>query len=565
MPQLPQILDENTQLARYSITRADLPDGQPEPFGTWKQNAVTPLIDGNNYFLNIETEMDRLIASTAAGRYFCMANWWLALVDIANDHPLPVGTGTSAATVNVSGITAFAMPSGTSMIDKLAAMAAAGVDVRVLGWVNPLLLKYGTVARAPQVTGIVTVNYSTIKSLQALRTRAGLARSAVANTLAHPMGAMHLKCIVCGDSASSSAYVSGLDPVPNRLDGMGHAAGNGWHDVGVKLKGPAVGDVFDTYRALWNEQIGHSNDTFAIDGAPVKIYADGTTAIAARTWTSESQEVHDGTVDVQVVRTLPQMNFASGSTDEVPVPWVVRAVVGSDFKRPPISFAPKGIFEFAAAIKRGIDTAERFIYIEDQGLTGFPIMDWINARLKARPALKVILVSSGDPADPPETRGFTNAAVTDHLLQGIAAYGNIAFYTRNDNTVTHSKVSIFDDMLAIIGSANCMRRSLYTDGELSLAICDSDRTENNAVVRFRARLWGEYAGLLNLEQWQPLTELNHAIRLWDAGWSFNDLPAARAPRVALRGVFARENLPVPVAAYTQTSYNQIDADSRLTY
>lgn len=566
MPTIPYIVSENQQLARYSISRADVATDQPAPYGTWKGNVVTPLIDGNNYFSNLENEMDLLTTSTAAGRYFYMANWWLALVDVALHHSVTIGTGKSASPVDVGGMTAFVLPSGTTMINKLAALKAAGVDVRVFGWMNPVLLKWGVVASKPEVTGIVNVNYSTVKSIQALRAKPGLDKSACLNTLAHPLGAMHLKMVVCGDSASSVAYVSGFDPVPNRLDAMGHAAGNGWHDIGIKLRGPAVGDVYDTFAALWNEQLLRSRETFSVDGADVASFVASTPTVAARAWTSDSQFVDDATVDVQVLRTLPQMNFATGSTDEIPIPWIARAIVGSDFKRPAISFAPKGVFEFAAALKRAIDSAERYIYIEDQALYGFPIMDWLNARIKQHAGLKIILMSSGDPADPPQTRGLTGPAINDHLLAGLVAHANIVYFSRTDGTCTHSKITLVDDMLAIVGSANCMRRSLYTDGELSLAICDANQTEQNAVVRLRARLWGEHAGKLNAEDWEPLTELNHAIRMWDAGWTYADLPAPRAARVGLSAVFAQQPIPiVGAAAYTATQYNQIDADSRLTY
>src|SRR5438552_3333279 len=53
----------------------------------------------------------------------------------------------------------------------------------------------------------------------------------------------------------------------------------------------------------------------------------------------------------------------------------------------------------------------------------------------------------------------------------------------------HAKTTLIDDKWAIIGSANCMRRSLYTDWEHSLAFIEG---ADNIVSGYRCKLWNEH-------------------------------------------------------------------------
>src|SRR5207237_9014566 len=109
----------------------------------------------------------------------------------------------------------------------------------------------------------------------------------------------------------------------------------------------------------------------------------------------------------------------------------------------------------------------------------------------------VILVHHSDPADGPGAMTFTNVAVNSHLAPLIPVPASqIAFYERTDKIVVHTKAWIVDDEFAIIGSANHLRRSLYTDGEISIGVADEAGAPTNFVVALRMRLWGEHCGLL---------------------------------------------------------------------
>jgi phosphatidylserine/phosphatidylglycerophosphate/cardiolipin synthase-like enzyme len=88
----------------------------------------------------------------------------------------------------------------------------------------------------------------------------------------------------------------------------------------------------------------------------------------------------------------------------------------------------------------------------------------------------------------------------------------------------HSKTTLVDDEWAVIGSANCMRRSLYTDGEHAIAFLD----ENGDAVRdYRKRLWAEHFGHAKPDDFH---DLQGALHAWDPGWGV----AGAAPPLPVR-------------------------------
>jgi hypothetical protein len=212
------------------------------------------------------------------------------------------------------------------------------------------------------------------------------------------------------------------------------------------------------------------------------------------------------------------MNFSFGETDRVPIGCIKRLVTG--FKQSKLSFAEDGIFEFRAAQRKAINAAQEYIYIEDQAFWNFEIADWINARLKAVPGLKVILLHMGDPLDPPSP---LVADMVDRMAAGVANPNERIAFCLATYTV-HSKVTIIDDKWASIGSSNCIRRSFYMEGEVSLSVLDE--VEPSFAAKLRKDLWGEHCGLTPGPACDPLLAMPAALGIWKAAWG--------APPVALR-------------------------------
>jgi phosphatidylserine/phosphatidylglycerophosphate/cardiolipin synthase-like enzyme len=165
-------------------------------------------------------------------------------------------------------------------------------------------------------------------------------------------------------------------------------------------------------------------------------------------------------------------------------------------KNRPLSYAPRGRFEIKTVWEKAIAGAEDYIYIEDQAFTSTEVFDWINARLKARPALKVMLVTGGaDPTAPAPGAQIVamSQAINNHLLKGLSTAditGRVGLYGYRRRFV-HTKSTVIDDAWAMIGSGNAMRRSLYTDFEHNVAFMDEAAA---AVPAFRRPLWKAHLG-----------------------------------------------------------------------
>ena len=121
-------------------------------------------------------------------------------------------------------------------------MSLHNTDVRALMWINPFLLKYQK--GAERAGGLTSYNISTILSAIALRANPSMAKKVCLNIIAHPLGAIHTKIIICGDDTFVHGYVSGIDLLNSRRDGHPHP--NHWHDAGVRVEGPAVKGIMST-------------------------------------------------------------------------------------------------------------------------------------------------------------------------------------------------------------------------------------------------------------------------------------------------------------------------------
>ncbi|WP_026239893.1 phospholipase D-like domain-containing protein [Parafrankia discariae] len=545
-------------------------------------NDVEAFIDGLAYFTAVENEIDRLIAGpVGAGFFYCTA-WWLGTVTTPATVRIrsvdkAIGKLAAAAGINLEteftrnlGQDEFKLPSGTPLRSKLAQLIGRRVDVRILAWTSPFAPKYKPVA---DLLGSLTdLNLHTILSVDSLRRIYAAAQNKILlNTCAHPLGAAHAKMIVCGGANRLAAFTGGLDAAPGRMRPVPWALASptrGWHDVAVRVQGPAAGAMYNFFRSLWNEQLKQPIDTFVIDDEPVPThFADSPPVPAA----PAPPAVVGPRQRVQVLRTVPQMNFSAAGPDRLGPSaaqrWLLTTAAG--FRRGPITFAPDGIFEFHVALRKAISQATRYIFIADQAFTSQEVMGWLNSRLIQQPGLKVILVHGADPADPPS--GLLNHAVNNFLLPHLPGAGG------NPNNVivcgwvgvtVHSKVVIIDDQWCAVGSANCMRRSHFTDIELSIAVLDED--EPGFAQRLRRDLWARYCGvplqgesiaISYDDELTALLDLNRALGIWKPAWG----SGAALPMAAhLLGSVQPYPLPMPVptVAYSEAAYDAQDIDSR---
>lgn len=484
----------------------------PPPAVTTHQGCqVIPHIHGRSYFAALKSRINALGTNGVANQFIYIAGWWL--------DP------------------AFSLDgaSGVRLVDLLIQKARAGVDVRVLGWVlAPEVLQSSLTQGARDAEGMLNLNRLTMEFINGLRAEPALANKACLNILSHPAGAVHLKMAIVGTPSQAVGFTGGLDFRGDRHN-------SNWHDVQAQVSGPALQGLYDTYRQMWNEIRGRPTVRLSASGMSCDSHRSGMPDLPAQTVTGAAGSLH-----VQSLRTLPRFRFSPsvslGSSLGLGLP-----------TNTPLSYAPNGLFEIKEAWQRGIGAAQKYIYIEDQGFWSREVFDWINAAVRANDQLRVVLLGGqADPNDRPSSlpEKLFRVAVNNHLIRGLnaAQLARVGLFSHEVKTI-HTKSTIVDDLWAIVGSANCMRRSLYTDFEHSVAYMDPD---SRLVAEYRRDLWGVHLG-------EGIPDLNTGLGRWFA------IPFRGAGPVGPTNI-VRLRLPLPATTLTvdeQAIYDQIsDPDSR---
>lgn len=538
-------------------------------------NRVEHLIDGENYFAALSDELS-FLQTAGAGRFFYFANWWAGLVET----PAAVGsvgptisawTGATPApnfTPFILGEGCGGPQTGTRLIDQLVTLANDhGVAVRSLIWMSPTVMNeiVGSFGPGNSLPGEIlwTGRAQSIRSAQTLRSRIGDG-CVVLNVLGHPLGAWHFKMVVCGDETGIRAYVGGMDLVCDKYSETTHPTGNRWHDIAVRIQGPAAIAIFETFRQIWDEQRGRRISRFLVNGSEVPSHYVDTPGIAPAPVSVDVSNM--GTQRVQVLRTYPKtsLNLPELSTANI-IERILLLATGQE----PLSFAPDGQFEFRMALRKAISAAETYVYIEDQSFVGREIMEWLNTRLIQVPNLKVIMLWGADPGDPKNPFIRVSMEILTAGLSPQEARNRVVFYEYKGVTV-HSKIFIIDDTWATVGSANCARRSLYLDAEIGVGVLDESSPA--FAKQFRKDLWAEHCGIKpGTPDSDALLPLEPALGIWESSWA-----SALLPGVTLKTELDKKFIPFEYAAtpgpgqwetgfgrgFTTVEYDLGDGDSR---
>lgn len=532
---------------------------------------TTHFIDGTNYFAAIKGEIATLLAG-GTDRFFYSNSWSLGTSPTPGVVEIAEGTFTSAWKDDAAAAAGAEIPfqledaSGGPFHpfqDDIKAMSDGGVDVRFLVWASPFLVNLEEAGR--QIEQYWAINVHSLRSILDLRQISSMYNKIVANTLGHTVSAMHLKTVICGDSTSFRAYVTGIDFAQSRNSHPIHidprlGQGNYWHDVAIKVEGSAANGVYHCFEQLWNEQVQRSPKTFKAFGDEIKSHVDDTPLVDPR----ETGPVAGGTAHTQILRTLPTMNFSTFATDRAPISCIKRIISG--FKQDKLAFAKDGVFEFRAAQRKAVNAAAQYIYIEDQATENLELASWINMRMKAVPELKVILLHGGDPLDPPSEE---TPDMMDRLVDGLVTPEERIVFVQAP-FVIHAKLTIIDDLWASIGSSNCWRRSFYMDGEINVSVLDE--TDPPFAARLRKDLWGEHCRVMPGPDCDPLLPLNDALGIWRASWGSPPSGFSLRSDFAIKTVpFVFEPSPSPEAfpprkpSLSQDQRDMQDGDSRLEY
>ncbi len=312
-----------------------------------------------------------------------------------------------------------------------------------------------------------------------------------------PVGTHHQKILLIMHAGKLTAFVGGMDMNGDRINAV-QERHDPQHDVHCRIRGPASNDVLQIFLDRW-----HDFMALPVPKNPPESMVS--------VWRTEIDRMHPLRGDAAPVQ-------PSCGTHAVQIARTFGQIVTNPYR-----FAPMGERSIAELIHTGIRQARRFIYIEDQYLVNLEVAGWLSLALSHIERL-IILVP------PPEYT--TPGSYVDTREQFIgklraAAPDKVEVYCLNKTSDTcgiyvHAKTWIFDDKLAVIGSANCNNRGLRHDSEVSAGIYDPS---SNACLtytlahRLRMRLWAHHLGLAEAELADGVASAVH--------WKYSDLPGTR--------------------------------------
>ena len=353
----------------------------------------------------------------------------------------------------------------------------------------------------------------------------------------------HQKEVFTGrsDFQNSRAYVGGMDLAVDRWDDRNHNAANvegrnfGWHDIQVVVQGKAILQLWANFAERWDDRRREKEQQKkeVLPPCPVPKWA--------KTWASSPAT---GNKHVQVLRTV-----APASKKE------------RERKR----FMEDGERTVLCALKKAIEKAKCYIYIEEQFLWDCELADFISSQMKANSDLHLIIVMTAGCELPARLKGYAFHLRSEFFrkVMGLGETSGIVFgdkpqvypyglYQRRidggKEIYVHSKLIIIDDRYVAIGSANVDARSLHIETELTLGIVDGDTDPSGRlggkqaiICKFardlRDRLWKEHLGVGASDASfpsDPIEALNRRFPGFENGWPTTRWDAARRQQHHLR-------------------------------
>ncbi len=341
---------------------------------------------------------------------------------------------------------------GEEFADILARIATEGVAVRGLVWRSH-----------PEIAGFQLEHH---QELAARVDRAG--GLILLDERVRSAGSHHQKLVLIRRAGGADvAFVGGIDlcygrrddrrhlgdPRPDELD-QRYGPTPPWHDIQLRIEGPAIGDLDLTFRERWE-------DPTKLDdlGRWRRVLARKRHLGPERRDPLPPQPPDPGPAGshaVQVLRTYPP-------------------------KHPPFPFAPAGERSIVRAYRRSFERARKLIYVEDQYLWSREVARLFAAALSRHDELRLMIVVPRIPdrngvfSGPPHR--LAQLELVDRLLE-IAPERMAIFDIENEAGTpiyVHAKTLVIDDVWAEVGSDNLNRRSWTHDSELSCALLDAER------------------------------------------------------------------------------------------
>lgn len=326
---------------------------------------------------------------------------------------------------------------GPEVIQLLAAAANSGVQVRVI------LFEFAGIGAQRML------HYATRDFINSWQNGACI----VDRLTAKYTGAHHQKLLVVNNGSGLTAFCGGVDLNRDRIEQSDQPAGKPMHDVHARVRGPAANDLLGVFMTRWLHHPRHR--TLELANKPLLLPLSRTI-----------QSVGSGSMRARVLETFNVVHEYTRS-------------------------ACKARRSYHDALFAAIAAAQHTIYIEDQYLVHLGIADALRAASQ-RVENIVILIPHTGISDLPQAHARRQAFM-DRLGIGRRNSNSVGVFelrqTKEHHTYVHAKTAMFDDEVAIIGSANWNRRGMSSDSEVGILF-----ESPTAVKGLRKQLWCEHLG-----------------------------------------------------------------------
>ncbi|MES3039123.1 MAG: VTT domain-containing protein, partial [Bdellovibrionota bacterium] len=288
-----------------------------------------------------------------------------------------------------------------------------------------------------------------------------------------PVGGSHHQKIILVDD--ELVFTGGMDIARQRWDERSHRihepertdenGGYGpYHDAQIVMDGPVTEKFAELVRWRWKNAAGY-------ESLPIRAF-DRSAKTLVPSWPQKFPPLFKD-MTCAIARTIPKMEDGVEAHE---------------------------IHEMFLDL---IGEAEKFIYIENQFLTSVDIATALNKRLKERPELRALLVSSYNPQGIFEREGMWAGRIDfkNIVEQGIHPDRIRMVYTGISDAIgenhckrIHSKILVVDDKYLTVSSSNITNRSMSLDTECDVSLVAEGDDQGQLILWVRNDLIGEHTG-----------------------------------------------------------------------
>lgn len=395
-------------------------------------NSVDVLIDGRDAFAS-------MLDALRAARHTISITGWTASADFR------LVRGAEAVTLG----------------QALGEAAGRGVGVRVLLWGGPPL-PVGHPTRADAQRS--KAGFDAVPGVRCLLDRRE-----------YPMDCHHEKLLIVDDRVAFAGGLDFSDFAYDRWDTGLHAPHDGsvgWHDVAIRVEGPAASAAARHVEQRWAEMAG-------VQGvrAPSGVQEHAALPEGA----GEQRKPRNPLAPSDSVRRVADTS-AVGSIEV----GFARTIPDGVYR-----FLPRGDFSILSEYVSALSRARRLVYLENQFLWCPEVVDVLEGLLRRRPDdFRLLLVLPSRPhAGVDATLGQLSRLVDADAGRGRLLATILQHTAPGHHVYVHAKVGIVDDEWLTVGSANLNEHSLFNDTEANFVVRDSRLAADT-----RRRLWAEHLG-----------------------------------------------------------------------